>query len=120
MLMVPLLLPTLLPDHSSGLVSWAHQRSLASGNKQSSRVLSKVYCPIDSVDALECVFAAAQVFREKRPFGVKVCGLSVGEQFGPVAGSLHVRPFATTHRISSLGFTVFHQSKKLKACYQVG
>jgi len=104
-------------DHSSGLVSWVHQRSLAAGNRNRKRH-SIVYCPVESVEALERVFECAQAFRPTRPLGVQVCGVSAANFFGPVSGSLYVRPFVTTHRIASLGFTLLQRNKKLKACYQ--
>ncbi len=100
-------------DHSLGVI-----RHLALRRMMGHRP-PRVYLPMESRAALLDVLRAYERMEEKEPADLEsiVHGVVAGETFA-LSQNRKVRVFDVVHRITSRGYTVIEDSRKLKAIYR--
>jgi ribonuclease BN (tRNA processing enzyme) len=100
-------------DHSLGVI-----RHLALRRMTGQRP-PRVYLPIESRGALLEVLRAYERMEEKEPADLEsiVRGVAAGETFS-LSPNRKVRVFDVNHRITSRGYTVIEESRKLRAAFR--
>lgn len=99
-------------DHAGGVPRHLSLRALWSSGP------SRVYCPVESADALVDVLRAWERLEEKPTATPEahVRGLRAGDEVR-LGARYTVRTFDVVHRIASLGYTVYENRRTLRPAY---
>ncbi len=97
-------------DHAHGLPYLIGQKSMMN------HPVSTVLFPESEIPKLEKIFRAWEDL-ENHSYKYRLLPAQPGEPI-EISNSVLARPFQTTHRVPSVGYTLFHRRKKLKKEYE--